>query len=241
MKPLLALAREKDVEIGESKQLIDDAAVAGKERQLDKAIELVQRSKAALMQRIDTHLGSLISKLNEEIKVAREFGGDISRATTYMQEVTKARSAGDAEAAYVYSDKVAKELLPITGRYNESKRKLATLKQLIADCDSFIVDTKEARRCLVDASKAFDLKDFDKAESLIKSANDNLYKAIPARMNEEMKKARQDLIDLKMKDVNISPLLTVLKSATGLMKSGDYGEAVREMRNFKELLKKTTA
>ncbi len=240
MKPLLALAREKDVDIGESKQLIDDAAIAGKERQLDRAIELVQRSKVALMQKIDAHLGSLISRLNEEIKVARDFGGDISRATAYMQEVTKARTTGDPEAAYVYIDKVAKELLPITGRYNEAKRKLSSLKQLIADCDAFIVDTKEARRCLVEASKAFDLRDFDKSEALIKAANDNLYKSIPARMNDEMKKAREELIDLKVKDVNISPLLTVLKSATGLMKAGDYGEAVREMRSFRELIKKSS-
>lgn len=237
MKPLLALAREKDVDIGESKQLIDDAAVAGKERQLDRALELVQKSKTALMEKIDAHLGALITRMNDEIKIARDFGGDISRATAYIQEVTKARASGDVEAAYVYADKVGKELLPITGRYNESKRRLSALKRLIADCDAFIVDTKEARRGLVDASKAFDLRDFDKTESLIKAANESLYKAIPARMNEEMKKAREELIDLKVKDVNISPMLTVLKSATGLMKSGDYAEALKEMRSFKDLLK----
>ncbi len=238
MKPLLAVAREKEVEIGESKQLIDEAAEAGRDRQIDKAIELVQKSKTVLMGRIDAHLAQSIIQLNEEIKIARDFGGDISRATTYIQEVARARSSGDIEAAFVYADKVSKELLPITGRYNESKKKITGLRQFVSDCELFIVDTKEARRLLLDAQKALDQKDFDKMDNTVRAANESLGKAIPSRMNEEMKKARDDLLEAKVRNVNITPMLTVLKSATNLMKSGDYAQAVREMREFKEMMKK---
>lgn len=238
MKPLLALAREKDVEIGESKQLIDDAAVAGRERQLDRAIELVDKSKKLLMEKIDASLGQEINRLNEEIRVAKEFGGDTARAQTYIQEVARARSTGDAEAAYVYVDKVTRELQPITGRFNDSKQKIAQLKQLVTDCDMFIVDTKEARGMLVETNKAFEARNFDKVDTLTKGATDKLYKAIPARMNDEMRKAKDALLEAKMKGVNIAPLITVLKSSTNLMKSGDYGLALKEMREFKETMKK---
>lgn len=238
MKPLLALARDRDVDIGESKQLIDEAAEAGREKQLDRAIELVQRSKALLMKKIDEHLAQLIMRLNDDIRTAREFGGDVSRATTFIQEVARARSAGDVEAAYVYADKVSKELLPITGRYNESKKKLASLKEFIADCELFLVDTKEARRLYIDAQKALEVKDFDRLDSLVKSANESLNKAIPARMSELLKKAKDDLLEAKVRNVNISPMLTVLKSASNLMKSGDYAQALKEMREFREMLKK---
>jgi len=239
MKPLLALAREKDVDIGDSKRLIDDAASAGRERQLDRAIELVQESKNMLMAKIDAMLSDQIMKLNDEIKVAREFGGDVSRATVYIQEVAKARSTGDIEAAFVYADKVKMELLPITGRYNESKRKITITKQLIADCEAFTVDTRDARRSLAEANKAFDSKDFDKVDSLIRTANDSLAKVIPKRMNEEITAAKELLIDAKTRNVNISPMITVLKSATNSMKSGDYSQAVKEMREFREMVKRT--
>jgi hypothetical protein len=238
MKPLLALAREKEVDIGESKQLIDDAAIAGRERQIDKAIDLVQKSKTVLMSRLDSDLSQLINRLNDEIKVAREFGGDISRPTTYVQEIARARAAGDVEAAYVYADKVSKELLPITGRYNEFKKKLANLKDLIVDCEVFIVDTKEARRLLVDATRAFEQKEFDKVDSHIKAATDSLYKTIPVRMNEEMNKAKELLRDAKVRDVNITPMLTTLKSSVNMLKSGDYAHAIKEMREFREMMKK---
>ncbi len=238
MKPLLSLAREKDVEIGESKQLIDEAAVAGRERQLDKAIDFVLKSKNLLMHEIDAQLAKEIAHLNEEIRVAREFGGDISRASTYVQEVARARASGDVEAAYVYVDKVKKELLPITGRYNESKKKLANFKRLISDAEAFLVDTKEARGLLVDAAKAMDTKDFDRLETLVKTAQERLYMSIPTRMNDEMRKAKDDLLDAKMRNVNITPMITILKSATNLMKAGDYAQALREMREFKEMMKK---
>jgi hypothetical protein len=238
MKPLLALAREKEVDIGESKQLIDDAAIAGRERQIDKALDLVQRSKTVLMSRLDSDLSQLINRLNDEIRVAREFGGDISRPTTYIQEIARARAAGDVEAAYVYADKVSKELLPITGRYNEFKKKLADLKDLIVDCEVFIVDTKEARRLLVDATRAFEQKEFDKVDSHIKAATDSLYKAIPVRMNEEMNKAKEALRDAKVRNVNIAPMLTTLKSSVNMLKSGDYAHAIKEMREFRDMMKK---
>jgi len=238
MKPLLSLAREKEVNIGESKQLIDEAAVAGRERQLDRAIELVQKSKSMLMREIDTQLAKEISRLNDEIKVAREFGGDISRASTYVQEIARARSTGDVEAAYVYLDKAKKELLPITGRYNESRKKLASFKQLITDSEAFLVDTKEARGMLVDAAKALDAKDFDRLDTVVKGAQERLYLAIPARMNDEMRKAKDALLDAKMKNINITPMITILKSATNLMKAGDYAQALKEMREFKEMMKK---
>ncbi|MEM2892255.1 MAG: hypothetical protein QXJ32_07130 [Thermoplasmata archaeon] len=238
MKPLLALAREREVDIAESKELIDEAAVAGRERKLDRAIELVQKSRTVLLGVMDKHLAGEIESLNEEIKLAKGFGGDTARAETYIREVSRAKAAGDVEAAYVYVDKVKNELLPITGRYNESKKKLASMKQLIADAEAFIVDTKEARALLVDANKAMELKDFDRLDALLKAAREKLYKSIPARMNEEIQKAKYDLIEAKGRDVNITPMITLLKSATSLMKAGDYAQALKEMREFKEMMKR---
>jgi cellobiose-specific phosphotransferase system component IIA len=102
-----------------------------------------------------------------------------------------------------------------------------------------IVDTKEARRLLVEASRASDTKDFDKVEALVRNANESINKNIPSRMNDEMKKAKDQLLEAKMKNVNITPLITILKSVTSLMKAGDFPQAVKEMREFKEQMKKS--
>lgn len=238
MKPILTLANEKDIDISESKRLIDEAAEAGRDRQLEKALEFVNRSRTILMSKIDDHISSAIVQLKEEADVAKSLGGDVSRALTYMGEIERARAAGDAEAAFVYAEKVSNELLPITGRYKDAKNRVVSLKSLVADCETVILDTKEARMVLVEASKAFEAKDFDRVEMLVTQATDRLYRAIPDRINEEMHAAKSQLIEAKMNNVNTTPMITVLKSVRTLIKAGDYQQALKEMREFKEQMRK---
>ncbi|MBU1158226.1 MAG: hypothetical protein KKE24_02695 [Candidatus Thermoplasmatota archaeon] len=239
MKPLLSLAMQNEIEISESKQLIDDAAIAGRERQLEKALELVNTARASLMDSIDARLAETLDQLREEVQVAEELGGEVSRSKTYISEMEKAKSSGDVEAAFIYSAKVSNELLPITGRYNEAKTKLKSLKSLLSDCEMLILDTREARASFVEANKAFDSRDFDKAEMLITQTNERLNAAIPERLTEEIKNARHLLVDAKIRNVNITPMLTILKSVTNLTKSKNYSQALRELREFKEMSKKT--
>jgi hypothetical protein len=238
MKQLLSLARDREIDIGESKMLIDEAAAAGRERDLDTAIGLVQKSRAVLMGKIDSDIEGMIGRLSEEAKVAGELGGDVSRAKTYIQEAGKASSARDVEAAYVYTDKAVRELQPITGRYNDTRNKLEALKQLISDSEAFFVDTKEARNILIESSRAFEMRDFDRADSLVRDAKDVVHKAIPSRMNEEIRRARDQLAEAKAKGVNITPMITVLKSAARMLKAADYSQALREMREFKDMMRK---
>jgi cellobiose-specific phosphotransferase system component IIA/RNA polymerase subunit RPABC4/transcription elongation factor Spt4 len=238
MKPLLTLANEKDIDIAESKKLIDDAAEAGRDRELERALELVNRSRTMLMSKIDGHLATVLTQLKEETAVARSLGGDVSRTRTYLVEIERAKAAGDAEAAYVYAEKASNELLPITGRYKEALARTAALKSLVTDCETLILDTKEARTALVEANKAFEVNDFDRVEMLVKQATDRLYRAIPDRINEEMHAAKGQLIEAKMRNINTTPMITMLKSVRTLMKAGDYQQALREMKEFKEQMRR---
>lgn len=238
MKQLLSLARDREIDIGESKLLIDEAAAAGRDRDLDTAIGLVQKSRAVLMGKIGSDIEGMIRRLSEEAKVAGELGGDVSRAKTYIQEAGKASSSRDVEAAYVYTDKAARELQPITGRYNDTRNKLEALKQLISDSEAFFVDTKEARNILIESSRAFEMRDFDRADSLVRDAQEVVHKAIPSRMNEEIRRARDQLAEAKAKGVNITPMITVLKSAARMLKAANYSQAMREMHEFKDMMRK---
>ena len=54
-----------------------------------------------------------------------------------------------------------------------------------------------------------------------------------------MRTAKDQLLEAKMRNVNITPMITILKSATNLMKAGDYAQALKEMREFREMMKKS--
>ena len=238
IQPLMRLAIEKGIDVSKSRKLVDEGAMSVRARQMDEALESVRKARETLLESMTAGIEEMANDLKAEVKVAKTLGGEVSRATTYLSELEKARKSGDFEAVYVYADKMRNELLPITGRYNESKQKITSLRNLVADAEVINVNTKDARALLTDAARAFETNDFDKVDLSVKGATDKLYKDIEPRMDEEIRRARDLLVDLKERGHNITPLITVLKSARTLMKSKDYQQALREMRDFKEQVRR---
>ena len=238
IQPLMRLAIEKGIDVSKSRKLVDEGAMSVRARQMDDALESVRKARETLLESMTSGIEEMANDLKAEVKVAKALGGEVSRATTYLNELEKARKSGDFEAVYVYAEKMSNELLPITGRYNESKKKITSLRSLVADAEVINVNTKDARALLADAARAFETNDFDKVDLAVKSATDKLYKDIEPRMDEEIRRARNLLVELKERDQNITPLITVLKSARTLMKSKDYQQALRELRDFKEQVKR---
>ena len=238
MQPLMRLASDNGIDVSESRRLVDEGAMSARAREIDRAFDKVMSARDLLMKTLTESIGLLIDDLNEEVAVAKALGGDVSRTSTYLDALAKANSSGDFEAVYVYAGKVKNELLPITGRYNESKQKLNTMRALISDSEMIAVNTKETRSQLVEATKSFEANDFDTADATVRAATKKLYAMIEPRMEDEIRRARNQLVEVKSKGMNITPMITVLKSARTLMKAKDYQQALKEMREFKEQLEK---
>jgi cellobiose-specific phosphotransferase system component IIA len=238
MQPLMRLASDNGVDVSESRRLVDEGAMSARAREIDRAFESVMSARDLLMKNLTASIGQLIADLNEEVGVAKALGGDVSRTSTYLDALAKANSSGDFEAVYVYAGKVKNELLPITGRYNESKQKLNTLRAVISDSEMIAVNTKEMRLQLVEATKSFETNDFDAADATVRAATKKLYAAIEPRMEDEIRRARNQLVEVKAKGMNITPLITILKSTRTLMKAKDYQQALKEMREFKQQMEK---
>jgi DNA-directed RNA polymerase subunit RPC12/RpoP len=238
IQPLMHLAISRGLEVSESRKLVDAGAVSVRARQLDNALEKVTEARRLLTMKLQENVELLKADLNQEVKVAKELGGDVSRTRAYLEELKKADAADDFEAVYIYADKVRNELMPITGRYNESKEKIAALKGLLADSELVSANTRETRQVLSEAVKSFEANEFDKVDAMIKDATKKLYQEIDPRMEDEIRRARNQLVELKARGMNITPMITVLKSARTLMLSKDYAQALKELREFKEQVKK---
>ncbi|HUU07357.1 MAG TPA: zinc ribbon domain-containing protein [Thermoplasmata archaeon] len=238
IQPLMRLAIGKGVDVSKSRKLVDEGAMSVRAREMDRALESVRQARETLLESLQDSVGQVIADLRAEAKVAKVLGGDVSRANAYLDELEKAGKTGDYEAMYVYADKVKNELLPITGRYNESKQKISSLRTLVSDSEIINADTKEVRVMLAEASKSFESNDFDKVDLTVRSATDKLYAGIEPRLGEEIRRARDQLVDLKEHGQNITPMITVLKSARTMMKSKDYPQALKEMREFKDQVRK---
>jgi RNA polymerase subunit RPABC4/transcription elongation factor Spt4 len=239
VRALLGTATERDIFIDEAKDLLDRAITAGRERQFLQALDAVTDAKEKLHTRLKDYVSATLTSMHEEIDVAKRLGGDPSRADMFLNEASRASETPDYQAALVFVDKAKGELSPITGRYNETKNALRKFERLVKDARVVGIDTEPLKAVLEDAKSAFSALNFPKTEGMVKKSTDEVIAQIPDRMSKEIEKAKQMLIEAKMKsDIGVTPQITILKSAIKDMKEEKYLEALSEMKKFKKEMKK---
>lgn len=238
VRALLSLAKERDIDIEESEQLIDRAIMAGRERHFIQALESVSESEQKLHDQFAEYLQSLVASLKEECAVAKKLGGTPSRAKVFLKEATRAAAALDFQAALVFTNKAKSELKPITGRYNETRNALERFKRLIRDARVIGIDREPHMKTLEEAKSAFESLDFESAEKLIRESTEEVIAQIPEKMSNEIEKAKQMLIEAKIRtEKSISPQITILKSVRWALKEEKYLDALAEMKRFKKEMK----
>lgn len=239
VRALLGTANERDIFIDEAKDLLDQAITAGRERQFLQALEVITDAQEKLQTRLKDYVSATFTSLHEEIDIAKRLGGDPSRADMFLNEASRAAQTPDYQAALVFIDKAKSELSPITGRYNETKNALRKFERLVKDARVVGIDTEPLKVVLENAKSAFSALNFPKTEEMVKKSTDEVIAQIPERMSKEIEKAKQMLVEAKMKsDVGVTPQITILKSAIKDMKEEKYLEALSEMKKFKKEMKK---
>lgn len=239
VRALLGTATERDILIDESKDLLDRAITAGRERQFVQALEIITQAQEKLQFRLKEYVGATFISMRDEIEVAKRLGGNPSRAEVFLNEATRAAETPDYQASLVFIDKAKNELAPITGKYNETREALRKFERLVKDARVVGIDTEPLKLILEDAKRAFDSLDFPKTEALVKKSTDEVIAQIPDRMNKEIEKAKQMLVEAKMKsDAGVGPQITILKSAIKDLKEEKYLEALSEMKRFKKEMRK---
>jgi hypothetical protein len=239
VRALLGTATERDVMIEESKDLLDKAITAGRERQFIQALEIVTQAQEKLQFRLSEYVTATFASMREEIEVAKRLGGDPSRADVFLTEATRAAQTPDYQASLVFIDKARSELVPITGRYNETRGALRKFERLVKDARYIGIDTDPLKVVLESAKSSFNSLDFTKTEEMVKKSTDEVISQIPDRMSKEIEKAKQMLVEAKMKtDTGVTPQITILKSAIKDMREEKYIEALSEMKRFKREMKK---
>ena len=239
VRGLLGTATERDIFIDEAKDLLDQAITAGRERQFLQALEVITDAQEKLQTRLQDYVSATFTSMHEEIEIAKRLGGDPSRADMFLNEASRASQTPDYQAALVFIDKAKSELSPITGRYNETKNALRKFERLVKDARVVGIDTEPLKVVLEDAKSAFSALNFPKTEEMVKKSTDEVIAQIPDRMSKEIEKAKQMLVEAKMKsDAGVTPQITILKSAIKDMKEEKYLEALSEMKKFKKEMKK---
>lgn len=236
IKPILAIAKKNGINIGRSKELISQAVASNKAGDTQKAVDIIQEARISLDDSLTKEIANDVEDFVQEIKDAKAVGCDVAGSEELVREAITALRDEDYEVAISDLDAAINELQRSAGSYREATQSLEEASQLIKDADALGLDTKESMELLTEGREAINRKGWETAALFAKRAKDGVAKILPDVLMEEMKKAKDSLLDLKMKGGDLRKPMGLYKQASIAMKKEEFSEALKYLRSFKRAI-----
>jgi len=231
VKPLLVSAKRIGLEIDEGKRIINDAIQAGKGRDIERAVMLIADARRTLDVAFVDFIGGQIDAFLQELRAAKGDAG-VQAATPKLQEAVGRLEAGDYDAAWDRLQFALGTFQIDAKDFHEARQMLDGGDRLAREARAMRMDLRDAERLLRQGRESLDRRDASGALRFGKQAQERMKRDVPAFVQEEMRKARNELLDLKVRGNDLSRPIGILKDASALVKQGSWGDALRQIREF---------
>ncbi len=238
VKPLLVSAKRIGLEIDEGKRIINDAIQAGKGRDIERAVALIADARRSLDIAFVEFIGIRIEAFLEEVRAAK---GDaaVHAVTPKLLEAVARMEAGDYDAAWDLLQSTLGGFESAGKDFREARKVIDEGDRLIREVQTIGMDVRGLEQLLRQARESLEHRDVARAMRLGRQAQDRLKRDVPSFVDQEMRKARNDLLDLKMKGVDLAKPIGILKEASALVKEEAWSDALRRIRDFYKEIRRT--
>jgi len=234
VKPLLLTARKVGVEIGAERDLISEAIAHGKKRDVQRAIALIRSARFQLEREFTSQLAKRIEGVLGDAERARASGVEVGAIVQLCTEAIDALVAKDFVAVGERVQDAREEFEARAGGAAKVQTELTAVRELAANAKGIGLSLREVDVSLNRGEAAIGAKNYDEAAGCAVQARQALMKALPDALTREMKRARTELLDLKVKGGDLTKPVGHLKQASIHMKREEYADAVRFVRMFRQ-------
>jgi RNA polymerase subunit RPABC4/transcription elongation factor Spt4 len=238
VKPLMAMAKDFDIDTAECRRLIDKAVRAGKQKDIATAVQCVKECRSSVRFAIEERLTRDVEHLEKLIEVAKSMNGDTAEMTESINKMREGITRGDLQAALEESKTARKTAEKVTGKYIEAHDICESLDKLVQNSERFYVDVREARNLLKEAQEAGERGDWSMMGILSRKGREDIMKTLPDVLKSEMRKAKSTLLDSKADGKDVSVMVKILKDAGMAMKREKYEETLDRLIEFKAEMKR---
>ena len=238
VKPLMAMAKDFDIDTSECRRMIDKAVRAGKQKDIATAVQCVKECRSSVRFAIEDRLTRDMEHLEKLIEVARSMGGDTAEMTESLSNLRDKMSRDELQAALEESRNGRKIAEKVTGKYIEAHDICESLEKLVQNSERFYVDVREARNLLKEAQEAGERGDWSMMGILSRKGREDIMKTLPEVLKSEMRKAKSTLLDSKADGKDVSVMVKILKDAGMAMKREKYEETLDRLIEFKAEMKR---
>jgi RNA polymerase subunit RPABC4/transcription elongation factor Spt4 len=236
VKPLLVSAKRIGLEIDEGKRIINDAIQAGKGRDIERAVTLIAEARRTLDVAFVDFIGGQIDTFIQELRAAKGDAG-VQAATPRLQEAVGRLEAGDYDAAWDRFQGALGTFHTEAKDFHEARKIIDEGDRLARDVRSMGMDLRDSERLLRQGRESLERRDVAGALRFGQEAQDRMKQDVPAFVQDQMRKARNELLDLKVRGNDLSRPIGVLKDASTFVKQQAWGDALRQIREFHKAVK----
>lgn len=233
VKPLLVSAKNIGVGIDEGKRFINSAIEAGKRKEMEKAVRYISDARRALELAFVSFIGSRIQSLASEVDAAGS-GDAATLARPRLDEAMAKLCDRDFEGAWKAVGDARHAFQSQAKEYTEGRKILEATERLAGEVRSLGMDSKEIDRLVRQSREAAGRRDLQGSLRLARQAQERLLQAVPNFVQEEMREARDTLLDMKMRGGDLSKPVGILKEASGHVKNEEWSEAIRFLKEFQK-------
>ena len=231
VKPLLVSAKRIGLEIEEGKRIINDAIQAGKGRDIERAVALIADARRALDIAFVDFIGGGIERFVQEIRAAKGEAG-ANAVTPGLLEAVGRMEAGDYDSAWDLYQSVLTRFESEAKDFHDARRTIDEGDRLVQEVRAMGMEVQGSERMLRQARDSLERRDVATATRIGKQAYDRLARDVPEFVQEEMRKARSQLLDLKLRGNDLAKPIGILKGASASVKQENWAEALRQLRTF---------
>lgn len=231
VKPLLVSAKAIGVGIEDGKRLINGAIEAGKRKEMEKAVKLISDARRSLELAFASFIGARLQSFASELDAAGS--GDAGKlARPLLDDAFSRLSSRDYEGAWSTLGRAKVAFQSQAKEYTEGRKILEATERLAGEVRSLGMNSKEVDRLVLQSRAAAQQRDLPASLRYAKQAQERLLQAVPEFVQSEMREARDTLLDLKMRGGDVSKPVGILKEASGHVKSEEWSEAIRFLKEF---------
>ncbi len=233
IRPLLKFAGSVSADITESKQYLDMALEnlqGGKHAEAGKYARL---AKMSIISAIQGHFSEKIEIMRRQLEIEDVSGDRKKFLESRITEISSLARNGQYDDAQKLTLEFQSEMSAKASQFGEAQELCDELEQLLNCADDIGIDYNGSRMIYSEARKHLATGDWSSALLLAKQSMDSLMRSIPARLSEEMSRAKNEIIDAKISGLQVADLIAILKQASATYNEGKYDEALRYISHLR--------
>jgi hypothetical protein len=188
---------------------------------MEKAVQLISDARRSLNLAFVDYIGHQLEALAAEVEASGP-GEAASLVRPQIEDAFGKLSGRDYEGSWKSLQAARTTFKSQAKEYTEGRKILEATEHLLADVRTLGMDAKDVDRLTRQSREAAAKQDLPGSLKLARQAQDRLKQLVPPFVQSEMKKARDRLLDLKIRGGDVSKHTGFLKEASVHVKNEEW-------------------